>query len=310
MFRQLLVPLDGSPAAEQALPVARKVALATQATLHLVHVIPLPLPPWAVMGVYLPQSAYDVAVQADEQEAASYLAGVRGRVAATGIQVRVTVLSGSADPQLVLYEREQAIDLVVLSLHPHPGPARLTLGPVAAHLLRYGSAPLLLVGGCADASCLAHAVLPLDGSAAHEEILTTVQALAPAVVQRVSLLRVVQDEGQRPAGERYLADIEQRLALQNLPVVDRRVVVGCPQTTIREMAGNERLVVRATHAHASPLHWLTSSVAERVVHEHVPAVLLVRTGTPANPRLHAVPCGLDDVHEPAEGAAAPAALEG
>src|SRR5690606_36424049 len=38
MFRNILVPLDGSPLSEQALPVAARLARAANATLHLVHV--------------------------------------------------------------------------------------------------------------------------------------------------------------------------------------------------------------------------------------------------------------------------------
>jgi hypothetical protein len=153
-------------------------------------------------------------------------------------------------------------------------------------------------------------VVPLDGSAAHEQVLAVLLDLAPAVVHRVSLVRVVQDEAQSSAGEHYLAEIAERLAWQGLPVVERRVVVGCPATAIREIAGAQHLVAMSTHAHDSPLHWLPSSVAERVIHEQVAAVLLLRTGTPAIARLHIVPGGAGDVDERASGTDVPTALEG
>ncbi len=310
MLRQLLVPLDGSSAAEQALPVARRLAQATQATVHLVRVIPAPPLPWAAMGTYLPQSADDLALQADERAALAALAAARARLTAGGISVSTASLLGEAAPQLQFYERAQRIDLVVLGLHHHAGPARLTLWPVASYLLRHGSAPLLLVGGFADPACLAHAVVPLDGSAEHEAVLGTLLTLVPSVVQRVSLLRVVQDEAQRSAGESYLAEIAERLARQGLKVVERRVVVGCPEVAIGELASTEQLVVMATHAHSSPLHWLPSSVAERVVHQQIAAVLLLRTGTRAGTRLHTVQGGLGHEHKCAAGTDAPTALEG
>ncbi len=297
MFRQVLVPLDGSRAAEQALPVARTLALATHATVHLVRVVRLPMPPWAVMGAYLPQSAYDVALRADEDAALASLEAASARLVAGGLSASTTTLLGDVAPQLLLYEREHWIDLVVLGLHGHAGPARLTLGSVVTHLLRHGTAPLLLLDGCVDPVCLAHAVVPLDGSAAHEDVLRVLAALAPTVVHRVSLLRVVQDESQRPGGECYLAGVAEQLGRQGLQIVDRRVVVGCPESAIRELAGTEHMIVMATHAHMSLLHWLPSTVAERVVHQKAAAVLLVRTGGATGPRLHVVQGGAGDVHE-------------
>jgi len=42
MFKQILVPLDGSDRGERALPVAARLAEATGATLHLVRVVEPP----------------------------------------------------------------------------------------------------------------------------------------------------------------------------------------------------------------------------------------------------------------------------
>ncbi len=309
MFRRVLVPLDGSPAGEQALPIARTLAAAMRATVYLVCVVPLP-EPWALMGAYAPQADYDAAMQADEQAARAALEGARAQLATGGLTVCTDELLGDAGPALQRYEQEQGIDLVVLGAHHHAGPARLALGRLASYLLRHGRAPLLLVGGGADPVCLRHAVLPLDGSAAHEAALRPLLALAPAVVQWVSLLRVVQHESERAAGERYLADVAERLASQSLPVVERRVVVGVVAGAIHELAGTERLVVMATHAHDSPLHWLASSVAERVVHERAAAVLLLRTGNPAGTDVQVLHVGEDDVPARAGRPEVPTALEG
>jgi nucleotide-binding universal stress UspA family protein len=40
MYRSILVPLDGSPFAEHALPLAREVARRTGVSLQILHVIP------------------------------------------------------------------------------------------------------------------------------------------------------------------------------------------------------------------------------------------------------------------------------
>src|SRR5687767_11949494 len=45
MYRLIVVPLDGSPLSEDALPVARDLARRSGATLHLVHVYVPEIPP-------------------------------------------------------------------------------------------------------------------------------------------------------------------------------------------------------------------------------------------------------------------------
>lgn len=290
MLHQVLVPLEGSGTAEQALPVARKLAMAGHAAVHLVRVVPPPLSLVAA-SAYVSQSIYDNMVATDERWARNYLEEVRAHLAIGGVAVHVAVLAGEVAPQLLLYEREQGIDLIALGIRRHGGPSRLALGSVAAFLLRHGNAPLLVVCGPTEPACLAHALVPLDGSAAHEEVLNVLLDLLPAIVQHVSLLRVVQHADQQLSAERYLADIARRLAPRGLPVVKRTVVAGSAADAIGELAQAGYLVVMATHAHASPTHWLTSSVADRIVHRERSAVLLVRTGTAVAAPLHGEHCG-------------------
>ena len=70
MFHRILVPLDGSQRAEQALPVAIRLAQAAQGTLVLVRAVP-PLP---ILTPY-PEAmaARQRAMEAESQEARTYL---------------------------------------------------------------------------------------------------------------------------------------------------------------------------------------------------------------------------------------------
>ncbi len=281
VFRQLLVPLDGSSEAEHALPIARKLAQSSCGLVHLVRVVPLPQLPWAITGAYLPQSTYDSAQAADERAAVNYLDHVRSRLAAGGVTVQTNALAGLAAPQLLLYEQECGIDLVVLGVHGHGGPARLALGSVTTQLLRHGTAPILLAGGCADPADLMHALVPLDGSAEHETVLDVLPALMPALVRQVSLVRVVRDPEQELAAERYLVDVEARLAAKGLHIAGRHVLVGSAVPALGSLARSGHLLIMATHAHAPLTHWFASTVAERLLHEKARAVLLVRTGLAA-----------------------------
>src|SRR5919202_3071227 len=163
MFQQIMVPLDGSELAERALPCAERLAVATGATLHLVHVVELAPPlTWPFAPAYLPGSVYDDVVAQETQQATAYLDKMRERVAASGVHVRTEQMVGLAAPSLLDYECDAGIDLVVMSSHGRSGMARFALGSVADRLLRHGGAPVLLVRPFGAAVTLAHAVVPLD----------------------------------------------------------------------------------------------------------------------------------------------------
>lgn len=80
------------------------------------------------------------------------------------------MLTGGPLYALPSYEREAGIDLVVMCSHGRGGPARFALGSVADHLLRHGEAPVLLVRAFGEPVDLAHAVVPLDGSARADDL--------------------------------------------------------------------------------------------------------------------------------------------
>src|SRR5262245_54091716 len=145
MFRTVLVPLDGSPFGEHALPLAVSVARRTGADLHLVHVH---VPTVSAEGPVLVDAARDAQ---EEGREFIYLREVAGRVTARAPTVAVTtqVLSGAeatalADALLKAAAEVEA-DLIVLSSHGRTGLARWWSGNVADDLVHRTSTPLLLV---------------------------------------------------------------------------------------------------------------------------------------------------------------------
>src|SRR5205823_6503664 len=131
MFRSLLVPLDGTPFGEHALPLAAGVARRSGAAVHLVHV---------------PGGSGE----APRGRERAYLAEAAGRlvVRAPGVTVGTRVLEGAgaeglADA-LLKHAGEVGADLLVLSSHGRSGLARWWLGSVADDLVRRTAVPLLL----------------------------------------------------------------------------------------------------------------------------------------------------------------------
>ncbi|GAC1445794.1 MAG: universal stress protein [Chloroflexota bacterium] len=144
MFKQVIVPLDGSELAEQALPYAEHLAAATGATLHLVRVVE---PPSAVRahGLGAPVNVYENVVAAQRGEATAYLDGIRSRLESEGITTIVATLDGYAAAALLDYAREESVDLVVMTTRGRTGLTRWAVGSVADRVAHGGTVAVLLV---------------------------------------------------------------------------------------------------------------------------------------------------------------------
>ena len=141
--RVILVPLDGSELAEQALATATARARQAQATLHLVSVRePMPalsLPP------DLPMPMHQLETEA-LQELQEYLDAVAARVGATlSTPVVTAVTKGEPATALCEYVERHEVDFVVMTTHGRSGLSRVWLGSVADRMLRRLAIPVLLL---------------------------------------------------------------------------------------------------------------------------------------------------------------------
>ncbi|MGH2586389.1 MAG: universal stress protein [Dehalococcoidia bacterium] len=139
-LRLLLVPLDGSPLAEAALPLAGELAAATGAQLMLLRV-----EPWLTVGSAPYGTVPEFTKMEDEAAtaAATYLAGVRERLP-VDVPIETLVLRGRPATSLVDFALFERVDLVVMTTHGRGGLRRLVLGSVADHIVRAG-VPAVLV---------------------------------------------------------------------------------------------------------------------------------------------------------------------
>lgn len=144
--RPLLVPLDGSPEAEAALPMAALVATATGAEVHLVRVVPTlgTVPARSGPAATFSPAATTALLEIEEEQARDYLAEV-GRRAFPAQRVTAEVRRGDVVAELARAAEAIRADLVVLSTHGRSGLAGFFTGSVAARLLSRVDAPLLLV---------------------------------------------------------------------------------------------------------------------------------------------------------------------
>ena len=138
-LQRVAVPLDGSAAAEAAIPVAARL-VQDRGSLVLVRVAP------SAEALYDHDKDNSEAVGMEKEwrdAALTYLEQVRSLVS-PAVRVQTAVLCGPVAPTLQQWVEAQAIDLVVMTSHGLGGWRRLLVGSVAERLLRLG-VPALLV---------------------------------------------------------------------------------------------------------------------------------------------------------------------
>ena len=141
MYRSILVPLDGSAAAEEALPMALSLARRFAAALTIIHVH---VPIW---GVYGEGGLYDPLIDREIRDGMqAYLNGVVKRISTgTDISLSSAVLEGLVPGAIKRHATESGVDLVVMTTQGRGPVARFWLGSVADRLVRQSTIPILFV---------------------------------------------------------------------------------------------------------------------------------------------------------------------
>ena len=140
---QVIVPLDGSPLAEKALPLALRVARRYDRPLLLLRVIP-PVQIIAAGPETYPliQDSHDMEIR----EAHEYLSKLRERLLRTENVSVQTEFSHGLPAEVILAMADARPDSVlVMSTHGRTGLARLLMGSVTLAVARKASIPLLIV---------------------------------------------------------------------------------------------------------------------------------------------------------------------
>jgi nucleotide-binding universal stress UspA family protein len=133
----VLVPLDGSPLAERALPMAVRLATALGSQLHVARVVTPPIVGQDVTGfTYTTPDLIDALMEGAE----SYVTNVKAKTNAA----EAATLFGGAAESLLDYITSKNIRLVVMTSHGRGGVLRAALGSVTDRLLG-GPAPVLVV---------------------------------------------------------------------------------------------------------------------------------------------------------------------
>jgi len=143
VYSKILVPLDNSELAEQALPHVISNAIAHDASVQLLQVIdpadmtsPL-LRHTLELLANVSEPDRSVTLDAWETSAREYLEAIAVRLREAGVhQVDVAVIRGSPFELIAAQATGSGADLIVIASHGRSGFGRAVIGSVADHVMR------------------------------------------------------------------------------------------------------------------------------------------------------------------------------
>jgi nucleotide-binding universal stress UspA family protein len=193
MFAHILVPLDGSAPAEEALLVAARIARASSGSIHLLTVVRSPIDYWEGDG-WDPLLS-EQQIETETAVATDYLRTMAALPVLDGIQVTTEIAPGLPPQYILAATRSWEADLTVLCSHGRTGFTRWVLGSVVHTLAHESTVPTLVLHENETASLLAHpdtarplrALVPLDGSPLAEAALEPAAQLVASLAAHAEL---------------------------------------------------------------------------------------------------------------------------
>jgi nucleotide-binding universal stress UspA family protein len=280
----ILVPLDGSPESNAALPLARTLANATHASVTLLRVL---------NHEDLTTTGY----------ASSNLRRIADELRGSELNVASVVRHGRVADEILTEVRNEAATLVVMRTHARAGVERVFLGSVADQVLERCPVPVVLMRpGERRITGIHRLLVPVDGSPGGALALGTAVTLARATGASISLVQVTvpiamqtmaayefgslgyyDPEWDEQALGSARDDVEGLVArLREDGLAAHGEVPSAPNAAQGILEAADRhvadLIVMSTRALTGPARTLLGSVANLVVRgAHCPVVLVHRT---------------------------------
>lgn len=303
MTATVIVPLDGSTNAEQAIPYGLAIARRRHARLLLVSIVDIPIE----FGAWTTASATAMGHELDQwiADSEAYLRRIAGEISV--VPVDTVVRMGSAAREICMLVHEHAADdpVVAMSSHGRTGARRIVIGSVASRVVHDAGCPVLVVRR-SDAAAVEprfeRILVPLDGSDFSEAALARVAAVLGTPLQ-FHLVRVIESsvipasafyEPGMPVqyglvGE-YLAAAREEATIYLQDKADALTAAGHDVSwEVRDgrvageiiTAASEHeidVIAMATHGRGGIGRLVFGSVAEGVLHQTTVPLLLARPG--------------------------------
>jgi len=184
LIKTILVPLDGSPLAEQILRLVRPLARRTEAHIVLVAAV-VPTHTW--LGAEEPRDE-------ESASAGAALESIRQSLNAEGLKASVKVMSGKAADCIRDAATSEGADIIAMTSHGRSGLPRLVTGSVTDEVIRTAPEPVLVLRASdlePDDLEINEILVALDGSPLSESIIPVVEGMAQQLGASILLVRAV-----------------------------------------------------------------------------------------------------------------------
>ncbi len=226
-FHRVLVPLDGSPVAENALEHAKRWVTASGGALYLLYVM-------SSINHEGDSHMDPLDWQLQQAKAERYLERVAEGLVATGLQVTHHVDEGDPAAQILEFAQKHAIDLIVLSAYGRGDASRFRFGGTVQKAIRGMQTSIMIVRPGAAATAAAQrgyqrVLVPLDGSYRAEWAACEIVSLLNGNESELILLQIALtvDDLSSMHVSSEMADLRERLLVEQLRVGQRYLDAVC-----------------------------------------------------------------------------------
>ncbi len=212
MYTKILVPLDGSPTAEEVLPYARFFAEALHLPVELLHAIdPDIIEIYSSPRYVRSERSFEVNLR---DKNLGYLKKLKNLFSEPST-VSCSVEVGRPEDVIIARAGAHPGTLIAMVTHGHSGVQRWLLGSVAEKVLQAAANHLLLVKQTKETETigtpLETVIVPLDGSLLAEKVLPHVSEIARQMDLQIVLLRAYAIPMTYFTGRDYYRPIDQVL---------------------------------------------------------------------------------------------------
>lgn len=190
MFRNILVPINGSGGSDPAIDRALGLAQRFDAAVHVVHVIDV-----EAVDAELDGAQRDRLHQPLERRGHEAVDRFYERATDQGIDVTQNLLEGRPSRTILEYVDDHDIDLIVMGTHGHSGPESTRLGSTTERVISATRVPVLAVPKPVDTSNgFDRIVIATDGSDIAEDAADRGIDIAAEYNASVSVIYVIDTE--------------------------------------------------------------------------------------------------------------------
>lgn len=188
-FKNILLPLDSSSLAEEAIAHAVTLARNSGGQLHLLHVQKTPS--------HSDEHCIDpVDWRLRRAELRSYLSGLSEKIAAQDVPVTLSIVEGRPAEQIVEYCDENAVDLIVITAYGKGGVSRFDFGSTAQKVLSGSGRSFMVVRPGEtppepDKTAYRRILVSMDGSPRSEWVACQVASMMRGQEAEIILLQVI-----------------------------------------------------------------------------------------------------------------------